>query len=282
MSFPVPQTWSRDTAEFERDEEKRRQSPCSFFFSQGRALVLAAGYFNEDRLTSSAKGGVAGKHRHRIQLSLFGQLMAAFEYMLKDFIGQTLDACDVIDDKINDADWVTVGVGQVLSQRSSDISAGSLLIHPTMGWHYPSRVNDRFETLYGNSIIKESEIPTLERMWIIRHSVAHNAGFVTGPDAARFGSTNISEEVVNTDHEFMSTALNFLSPIAERTAERCGKCLLHQWMSSISDLEPNFDRDETIYKKVKYLGTYIGSRPTDLPDLGKEDYRQDYENVNGN
>lgn len=281
MSFPTPDTWSRDTAEFQRDEEKRRQSPCSFFFSQGRALVLAAGYFNEDRLTSSAKGGVAGKHRHRIQLSLFGQLMAAFEYMLKDFISQTLDACDVIDDKIKDADWVTVGVEQILSQRSSDTTVGSLLVHPTMGWHYPSRVNNRFETLYGSAVIEESEIPILERMWIIRHSVAHNAGFVTGPDAARFGSTDISEEVVNTNEDFMASALDFLTPIAERTAERCGKCLLHQWMRSISDMEPKFSRDEVIYKRIKYLGKYIDSRPTALPELNEDDYLRDYNMVNG-
>jgi hypothetical protein len=280
MSFPIPDTWSRDTAEFQRDEEKRRQSPCSFFFSQGRALVLAAGYFNEDRLTSSAKGGVAGKHRHRIQLSLFGQLMAAFEYMLKDFISQTLDACDVIDDKIKDADWVTVGVEQILSQRSSDTTVGSLLVHPTMGWHYPIRVNNRFETLYGNAVIEESEIPTLERMWIIRHSVAHNAGFVTSPDAARFGSSDISEEVVNTNRDFMSSALDFLTPIAKRTGERCGKCLLHQWMRSISDLEPEFRRDEIIYKRIKYLGTYIDSRPTALPALNEDDYLRDYNMVN--
>jgi len=115
MSFPIPSAWTRDTAEFGRDQEKRRKSPCSFFYTQGRALVLAADYFNEDRLTDSAKGGVARKHRHRIQLSLFGQLMAAFEYMLKDFIGQSLDICDVLDEKIKNADWVDVGVDQVLS-----------------------------------------------------------------------------------------------------------------------------------------------------------------------
>jgi len=137
--------------------------------------------------------------------------MAAFEYMLKDFVGRSLDTCDILDEKIKDADWVDVGVDQVLSQKSSDTSVGALLIHPTTGWHYPSQVNERFELLYGNSVIEESEIPTLNRMWIIRHSVAHNAGFVTGPDAARFGSSEISEEVVNTDEDFMASALESTS-----------------------------------------------------------------------
>jgi len=149
-----------------------------------------------------------------------------------------------------------------------------------MGWHYPSQVNDRFESLYGNSIIEESEVPTLNRLWIIRHSVAHNAGFVTGPDAVRFGSSEISEEVVNTDEDFIAYALDFLSPIAKRTAERCGKCLFHQWMRSISDLEPDFSRDETIYVGLKHLRTYIESRPKDLPDLGEEEYLEDYAEIN--
>mgnify|MGYP006440877135 CR=1 FL=1 len=241
---------------------------------------MSADYFNESRLTDTAKGGYARKHRHRIQLSLFGQLMAAFEYMLKDFVSQAIDACDVIDEKIRRQDWVDIGVDQVLSQKSSETSVGSLLIHPTLGWHYAQEVNERYESLFGNSIIEESEIPTLKRLWILRHSVAHNAGFVTGPDASRFGSSDISESVVNTDEDFMQRTFDFLDPIAERAAERCGKCLLHQWMRSFGEQSPNFERDETIYRRLKLLGTYIRSRPTDLPDIGEDDYLRDHQSIN--
>lgn len=282
MSFPVPSTWDLDTADFKRDEKKRTNSPCSFFYSQGRALLRSAMYFNNDRLSDSANIGTAKKHRHRIQLSLFGQLMASFEYMLKDFIGQTIDSCDIIDEKIKDQDWVDIDVDRVLAQKSSETSVGSLLIHPTLGWHYASEVNERYETLFGNSVILESEAPTLKRLWIIRHSVAHNAGFVTNPDANRFGSTEISEAVVNTDDDFISETFDFLDPIAKRVAERCGKCLLHQWMRSISERSPNFERDQEIYTSLKLLGTYVQSRPTDLPDIGEGDYLSDYESINGN
>lgn len=272
MSFPVPSTWSRDTKEFERDEEKRKKSPCSFFYSQGRALFLAARYFNDERLTDSAKKGVSRKHRHRIQLSLFGQLMAAFEYMLKDFVSQVIDTCDVIDDIIADEDWVNIDTKQVLAQKSSESSVGALLIHPTGGWHNPRKVNARYSKLFGGEIIEEPEIPTLNRMWIIRHTVAHNAGRVTGPDAARFGASDLSEKVVNTDEDFIDQALDFLSPIAERTAESCGKCVLNKWFKSISDADPDFERDKAIYRSLKHLGTYLESRPKNLPDLGKREY----------
>jgi len=53
-------------------------------------------------------------------------------------------------------------------------------------------------------------------------------------------------------------------------------------MRSISDLKPDFNRDETIYVGLKHLGTYIESRPTDLPDIGEEDYLEDYDEINGN
>lgn len=280
MNFPIPSAWERDTAEFERDDHKRRYSPCSFFYSQGRALVLAAGYFSDDRLISTARGGVAQKHRHRVQLALFGQLMASYEYMLKDFLAQVIDAADVFDERLSKQKWIDVNVERVLSQRIAQTSIGALLVHPTLGWHYPEQVNERYRNLLGNEVIDGPEIPTLNRLWILRHSVAHNAGFVTAPDAGRMGSAQISEAVIDTDDDFITQVFEFLCPIAKRLAERCGNSALQQWLRSISSLEADYTRDRLIYERLKLLSTYVSSRPQNLPEFTEQEYLSDYARVN--
>lgn len=274
MSFPVPQAWERNTAESRRDEKKRLYSPCSFFFSQGQALITAAKYFSDERLADNASGEVAKKHRHRIQLALFGQLMASYEYMLKDFLARIIDIVDVFDQKLVKQKWINIDTERILSQRVTQTTLGSLLIHPTLGWQDPDQVNERYLSVLGNKIILSSEIPTLNRLWILRHSVAHNAGFVTAPDAGRIGSAGISEKVINTD-DYMRKVFEFLKPIAERLTKSCGKSALQQWLNAAADLDFNYDRDRLIYERLKLVGTYLPSRPHSLPEFTEQDYLAD-------
>jgi hypothetical protein len=83
VTFPIPDKYLSEAADVARDERKRRVSPPSFFFAQTQALLLSAGYFKNDRLVTSARGGVANKHRNRIRSALFGQVMASFEFCIK-------------------------------------------------------------------------------------------------------------------------------------------------------------------------------------------------------
>lgn len=280
MPFPIPTPWERDTAESQKDEQKRLYSPCSFFYSQGQALVTAARYFSDERLADNASSGVAQKHRHRIQLALFGQVMASYEYMLKDFLAQTVDTADIFDHKLSKQKWINVDVDRVLSQRVAQTTVGSLLIHPTTGWNDPDQVNQRYKYILGNEIILSSEIPTLHRLWILRHSVAHNAGFVTGHDASRIGSAGISQKVINTDDDFIADVFGFLQDIAKRVADCCGRSALHQWLTSTLSLDADYERDRLIYERFKWLGTYLPSRPKALPDFTEQDYLTDRSNTN--
>lgn len=179
MTFPIPSSWNRDSADARRDERKRSASPCSFFYSQAQSLSLAANYFTDDRLSDEARGGVAVKHRHRMQLALFGQLMAAFEYMLKDFVAQAIDATTVLDETVQEAKWIEVSAAKILASRSMATTPGAMLVHSTLGWHTPEKVNERYQSLFRKKPIEATEIPDLERLWILRHSVAHNAGYIT-------------------------------------------------------------------------------------------------------
>ncbi len=280
VPFPVPPIWERDTDESQRDEVKRLYSPCSFFYSQGQALITAARYFSDERLADNASSEVAKKHRHRIQLALFGQMMASYEYMLKDFLARIIDIVDVFDQKLVKQKWISVDTERILSQRVAQTTVGSLLIHPTLGWHDPDQVNERCQSVLGNKVILPSEIPTLNRLWILRHSVAHNAGFVTGPDAGRIGSAEVFEKVIDTDDDYMWQVFEFLKPIAARLTDTCGRSVLQQWLNSTKDLDANYDRDRLIYERLKSIGTYLPSRPKGLPDFTEKDYLNDRATVN--
>jgi hypothetical protein len=120
----LPEPWNADTTDTERDERKRQSSPASFFFSQGQAICLSADYFTDDRLVENARGGVAKKHRLRIHLALFGQLMASFEYMLKDFIARAIDVSDILDEKVKTSKWIDIDVARVLGIRTAQYAVG--------------------------------------------------------------------------------------------------------------------------------------------------------------
>lgn len=274
------EAWPYDAADLQREEEKRWYSPASFFFSQGQALVLAASYFRNDRLTPQARGGVARKHRHRVHLALFGQLLASLEYLFKDFIAQVVDVVDIYDEQIKKADWITVDAGHILSVRTARGTPGAMLLHPTMGWQNPKNVNARYSRLFEFSPIHASEIETLEQLWVLRHSVAHNAGFVTSHDAARAGMPHLSNEVAAIDDEFIREAFYFLCEIASRVAESVGDTVLIAWLKSRVDAGKDYKRDKQTYSLLKWLATYVDSRAQAIPRVLKGQYSDDWARAN--
>ena len=168
----APIRWTSDAADMAREERKREVSPSSFFYSQGQALVLAAEYFRDDRLAPGARGGVARKHRHRIHLALFGQMMAALEFLLKDFVASVVDLVPTFDEALLQSRWLEVDARRVLSLRSASSTAGSVLLHGTLGWHDSETVNKRYSALFQKAPIENTEVPDLDRLWLLRHSVA--------------------------------------------------------------------------------------------------------------
>lgn len=276
MPFNDPKTWTHDTADIRREEMKREQSPASFFFSQGQALILAGAYFCDNRLDSSSRGGVAAKHRHRIRLALFGQLMASLEFLLKDFVAKVVDAVPTFDESLLKADWLRVDAVRILSMRSAATTAGALLLHPTMGWQNPEQVNKRYSALFGAGPIDSQEIPDLEKLWVLRHSVAHNAGFVTAYDAARAGMPDLAASVADIDQQFLEESFDVLCQIARRTAEKVGDVVLLRWLKTRKAAGPDYTRDKDVYRTLKLLGTYVSSRAQDLPKVGKGMYTRDF------
>lgn len=280
MSFPNTSAWNRDSADISRENTKRIVSPCSFFFSQGRSLVLAAEYFHDDRLSGESRGGVAVKHRHKIQLAIFGQLMAAFEYMLKDFIAKSIDATNIFDEKLKHQEWLSITTERVLSQRIAQSTVGSLLVHPTLGWHSPETVNERYKAIFNVTPFSGEDIKKVSILWVLRHSVAHNAGLVTAHDSARINQPELSERVAHIDENYINDAFVYLCSIAGRIAEHCGKSMLRQWLKSVREYGANWDRDKDVYQTIKLLGTYVSSRNQDMPEYDESAYNNDWEAAN--
>jgi len=275
MLIGAPPVWQRDTKDWKRDEEKRASSPCSFFYSQGRALVLAAEYFNDSRV-KGGYSGVAAKHRHRIHLALYGQLMAAFEYMLKDFVATVIDATDLWDEALRLQNWIRVDTERLLAHRQAEATVGAMLLHPTQGWHDPREVNRRYKILFQHEPIESVEVSSLERLWLLRHSVAHNAGLVTSYDGARMGAPGLGGNVVHIDSEYMNQAFGLLTDIGRRLATGVGSRILQEWFKSVKELGQDYSRDRDTYERLKHLATFMESRPTSLPAFDEAAYKADF------
>lgn len=276
VPFPDLTAWAHATADVVRENTKRQSSPASFFCSHGQTLCLAAGYFRDDRLSEAARGGVASKHRHKNQLAIYGQLMAAFEYMLKDFVAKVIDATSAFDDKVKAQDWLSVTTDRVLVQRVVQASIGATLVHPTLGWHTPDVVNQRFKAVFNTQPILGTEIRTLNILWIIRHSVAHNAGFVTAHDAARINLPALAERIVKIDEEYIQEAYEFLKVIAQRVASGTGTAVLRQWLQTVKPYGSDFARDQPTYVRLKHLASCVVPRTHELPVVGEPDYNADW------
>lgn len=276
LVFPIPSPRNRDTVDAQRDERKRQSSPGSFFYSQGRGQVLAAAYFTDDRLADFARGGVALKHRHRIHLALFGQLMASFEYFLKDFVAKAIDSTTRLDEKIKKERWLEIDVDRVLANRSGMATIGSTLVHSTLGWHSPAQVNARYVSLFSRNAFSAREVETLEKLWVLRHSVAHNAGMIIHYDATRIGDEMLADHAADIDANFISETFNFLSPIARMICQECGGNLLRQHFQPLQARGPDFVADVPFYARLKPLSEYVQSRATELPPIDAAVYNADF------
>ncbi len=276
MVFPIPSHRNRDTVDVQRDEQKRLLSPGSFFFSQRWGQVLAAGYFVNERLAELARGGIAHKHRHRIHLALFGQLMASFEYFLKDFVAKAVDATTSLDEKIRKEKWLEIDVDRVLANRSGMATIGSTLVHSTLGWHSPAQVNARYCSLFNRNAFSAREVETLEKLWVLRHSVAHNAGMIIHYDATRIGDELLADHAADIDADFISETFRFLNPIAKTICAECGGNLLREQFQPLHDRGPDFVADTPVYSRLKPLFEYVESRAQELSPIDQPSYEADF------
>ena len=272
MPFPIPESYSSDAADIAREESKRTASPPSFYFSRSWSLVLAASYFTDERL-AGGYSAVAAKHRHRIQSATFGQMMASFEWCIKDYFAQIIDATDLYDSRVEEAKWIDLEKSRVLAQREATASIGAILIHPTQGWHDTNNLQTRYSVFFGASPLSSAAAETLERLWILRHSVAHNAGFVTNHDAYRMRAAALSERSVRIDESFLDDAYEFLGGIVRQLGTPVGDAVIRRWLTERST--GSFADDSLTYSALKKITTVVESRNQALPTVSEASYVAD-------
>ena len=268
--FPIPERFTSLAADIARDEHKRVTSPPSFFFAQANAIELASDYFTGDRI--GGYSGVATKHLNRIRGALLTQLLAAYEFCVKDFIAQVLDATDLYDSVVEKAKWIDVSASNVLALRDAGgAGVGALLIHPLMGWHETATVNDRYQAFFNHDLIPDVVLgQQLQRLWIVRHSFAHNAGFVTGHDAYRLGAPHLREQAAAVDHEYIGSAANLLRSIARRLSTDIGDAVRSRWFATRAT--GSWADDQTTYVRLCEITACVERRSGELSPASEADY----------
>lgn len=270
MPFPVPDAAPSESADARRDERKREASPPSAFYAQSQAILTAVRYFEP---LNSGYPGTAKKHKNRTRSALFVQLMATFEFAMKDFIARTLDHTHIYDEAATKWDWLDIDIPTLLGAREGSGRLGGLLVHPLSGWQTPDTMNSRYMDVFERQPIAGGEIETLQDLWIVRHSVAHNGGLVTSADARRLRSGALAEKQVLIDVSFLEQASDFLRGIVGRLEAVVGPSLLGAWFKrGASRLWAD---DEEYYISIKLLTTYIQSRARPLPAVTEQDYNSD-------
>jgi hypothetical protein len=200
--------------------------------------------------------------------------MAAFEFCLKDFIAQVVDRTDMYDDVIETCDWIDISKARVLSRRDSSAGIGAILIHPLLGWHEADKVNDRYERLFNHQLLESAdEVRTLERLWILRHSVVHNAGFVTDHDAYRLRARSLREQGVKIDGEFISQTVDFLGDVVLRLQRPIGQGIMRRWFATRA--VGTWEEDEPAYVALKHLTRAVVARTDDLPTFNQATYEKE-------
>lgn len=203
-------------------------------------------------------------------------MMAAHEFLMKDFVASVVDLIPTFDDAILGEKWIDVDAKRVLSLRSTSSTPGSVLLHGTMGWHDPKTVNHRYSAIFGRAPISNSDVPTLERLWILRHSVAHNAGYVTAYDAVRGNMPSLANAVAAIDDSYITETFDFLRNIARRVANDVGDAVVQAWLRTRMEAGKNYQRDKATYTRLKLLASFVESRSKELPKIGKGAYTADW------
>jgi hypothetical protein len=260
MAFPIPIANTSESQDSQRDERKRQSSPPSSFFAQSQAILTSVNYIEP---LHSGYVGAAAKHKNRTRSALLVQMMSAFEFAMKDFIAQTLDATHLYDDVAKEWKWLLIDIPSVMSSRDSLGRVGAILIHPLLGWQTPETMNSRYQDVYGRQPIAKNELQQLRDLWIIRHSIAHNGGFVTEADARRLRTPALRNRQILIDVDYLQRAVEFLRGITMRLSDPVGLSLLRRWFAE--GAAGTWDEDRETYQRLKKLVAYVNSRVQEVP-----------------
>lgn len=135
-------------------------------------------------------------------------------------------------------------------------------------------MNRRYKLLFGQEVfVSSAEIETINRLWILRHAVAHNAGFVTHHDSYRLRAPSLKERTIEITPEFLRHTRDSLAVTVRRQGDPIGQAVLSRWLKQRSS--GDFAQDSEAYRRIKSIATVVKQRTRDLPLLAAADYLAD-------
>jgi hypothetical protein len=132
-----------------------------------------------------------------------------------------------------------------------NLAARRCVDSPLGGWQVPETMNSRYREIFDRQPIAADEIPSLRDLWIVRHSIPHNGGFVTQPDARRLRTHTLAEKQVLIDLDFVQQATTFLRTIVGRLESAVGPSLLRKWFQDAAT--GVWAHDQIDYLRLNFL-----------------------------
>lgn len=273
MPFPVPETFEISTKTQRRDDEKRELSPPSFLLVNLRSINVTARYL-DDKI-QDGYAGTKKNHVRTINAALLAQMLAAFEWCIKDYVAKIVTTTDAFDGDLIKQAWIKPRTESVLAARSEGGTIGAGLIHPIVGWHNIKKTNEFFRVLFGDKLVSDpQDEEKLSTLWMIRHSLAHNAGIVTHPDAYRMKEPSLSGRLVDIDRDFLEQTREFLVSIAVRLESPIGDSMLSRWYTESATQV--YSDDKETFRRLKLIATAVTKRSEALPRILKGRYTKQF------
>lgn len=265
MAVELPGTSDGAAQRERRLSDKLERSPGSFFKARARDLVLAAGYAN-DRLPGNAYGGTSQRHYHTVCGATYAVLLSSFELTIKSLYARSIDCTGRYDDRLKGDTKLTIKPELILANR--DVTgAGDVFASQWNAWQAPTEVNQRFCKLIEINPLDNTAVAALEKLWQIRHVIAHSSGVTSRLDRHRLGGAIEADRALVIDGDYLAVVEERLLAIMTSAAAVVGKRLLDDYF----DRNPAWDTEQVEFTALLLLGRVVG-QTQDLPEVTEADF----------
>lgn len=261
----LPETSDGAAQREQRLSDKLERSPGSFFKARARDLVLGASYANE-RLPANAYGATSRRHFHTVCGATYAVLLSSFELSLKSLYARIIDRTGRYDDMLKGDKGLTIKPELILANR--DVAgAGDVFASQWNAWQSPTEVNKRFRNLIAVDPLDNAAVADLEKLWQIRHVIAHSSGVTSRLDRHRLAGAIEADRALVIDGDYLVVVETHLLAIVTAATAVVGTRLLDDYFSN----QPTWDANEDEFAALFLLGRVVG-QTQNLPVVAEDDF----------
>lgn len=260
MAVELPGTSDGAAQRERRLSDKLERSPGSFFKARARDLVLAADYANE-RLPANAYGTTSRRHYHTVCGATYAVLLSSFELSVKSLYACIIETTSRYDERLKGDKKLTIRPELILANREV-AGAGDVFASQWNAWQAPSEVNDRFRSLMEIDPLDNAAVADLEKLWQVRHVIAHSSGVTSRLDRHRLGGPIEADRALVIDGSYLEVVEHRLLAIMRAAVEVVGIRLLDDYFAG----QPAWATNEGEFTDLFLLGRVV-SQTQDLPEV---------------